>query len=161
MVLLRFFARPSRNCLRTHVVASPPCPFFQSFTRAFHLTPQHHATEMETVNTTERLSQLRALMKDHKLDIYSTRPLTWSPLPHSDQHPVVPSEDSHQSEYIAPCDARRGQLSPRPRITAQKLIEYRVHQRFLGISWNSGSDLGEGLTRNRRSILQPGGETTR
>ena len=22
---------------------------------------------------------------------------------------VVPSEDSHQSEYIAPCDARRGQ----------------------------------------------------
>ena len=23
---------------------------------------------------------------------------------------VVPSEDSHQSEYIAPCDGRRGQL---------------------------------------------------
>lgn len=23
---------------------------------------------------------------------------------------VVPSEDSHQSEYIAPCDARRGQI---------------------------------------------------
>lgn len=23
---------------------------------------------------------------------------------------VVPSEDSHQSEYIAPCDARRGEL---------------------------------------------------
>lgn len=25
---------------------------------------------------------------------------------------VVPSEDSHQSEYIAPCDARRGQTPP-------------------------------------------------
>ena len=24
---------------------------------------------------------------------------------------VIPSEDSHQSEYIAPCDARRGQES--------------------------------------------------
>ncbi|KAF2490398.1 aminopeptidase-like protein [Lophium mytilinum] len=33
-------------------------------------------------------------MKDHKLDIY-----------------IVPSEDSHQSEYIAPCDARREYIS--------------------------------------------------
>lgn len=45
---------------------------------------------METINTTERLTQLRQLMKDKKVDIY-----------------IVPSEDSHQSEYIAPCDARR------------------------------------------------------
>ncbi|OCL14510.1 Creatinase/aminopeptidase [Glonium stellatum] len=45
---------------------------------------------METVNTTERLARLRQLMKDRKVDIY-----------------IVPSEDSHQSEYIAPCDARR------------------------------------------------------
>lgn len=45
---------------------------------------------METVDTTHRLSQLRELMKKHKLDVY-----------------IVPSEDSHQSEYIAPCDARR------------------------------------------------------
>lgn len=28
-------------------------------------------------------------------------------------HAVVPSEDSHQSEYIAPCDARRGQIPRR------------------------------------------------
>ncbi|KIX10556.1 uncharacterized protein Z518_01640 [Rhinocladiella mackenziei CBS 650.93] len=45
---------------------------------------------METVDTTKRLSQLRDLMRQHKLDVY-----------------IVPSEDSHQSEYIAPCDARR------------------------------------------------------
>lgn len=45
---------------------------------------------MTTVDTTQRLSQLRELMKKHKLDVY-----------------IVPSEDSHQSEYIAPCDARR------------------------------------------------------
>ncbi|KAL8828269.1 MAG: hypothetical protein Q9191_002690 [Dirinaria sp. TL-2023a] len=46
---------------------------------------------METVNTTERLKHLRSLMKENKVDIY-----------------IVPSEDSHQSEYVAACDARRG-----------------------------------------------------
>ncbi|KAG4414231.1 hypothetical protein IFR04_012637 [Cadophora malorum] len=45
---------------------------------------------MEKVVTTERLARLRELMKKHKVDIY-----------------IVPSEDSHSSEYIAPCDARR------------------------------------------------------
>ncbi|KEF61408.1 xaa-Pro aminopeptidase [Exophiala aquamarina CBS 119918] len=45
---------------------------------------------METVDTTKRLAHLRELMQKHKVDIY-----------------IVPSEDSHQSEYIAPCDARR------------------------------------------------------
>ncbi|KAF2434748.1 X-prolyl aminopeptidase [Tothia fuscella] len=49
---------------------------------------------MTQINTTERLAQLRELMKKHSLDIY-----------------VVPSEDSHQSEYIAPCDARRAYIS--------------------------------------------------
>jgi Xaa-Pro aminopeptidase len=48
---------------------------------------------METVDTSHRLSQLRDLMREHKLDIY-----------------IVPSEDSHQSEYIAPCDARRAYI---------------------------------------------------
>lgn len=46
--------------------------------------------DMETVDTSARLKGLRALMREQKLDVY-----------------VVPSEDSHQSEYIAPCDARR------------------------------------------------------
>ncbi|KAI9882711.1 MAG: TATA-box-binding protein [Watsoniomyces obsoletus] len=45
---------------------------------------------MERVDTTERLRHLRQLMTERKVDVY-----------------VVPSEDSHQSEYIAPCDARR------------------------------------------------------
>ena len=48
---------------------------------------------METVDTSKRLAQLRLLMKQHKLDVY-----------------IVPSEDSHQSEYIAPCDARRAHI---------------------------------------------------
>ncbi|KAL6242670.1 hypothetical protein RBB50_010316 [Rhinocladiella similis] len=45
---------------------------------------------METVDTTKRLAHLRDLMRQHEVDVY-----------------IVPSEDSHQSEYIAPCDARR------------------------------------------------------
>ncbi|KAI9784991.1 MAG: hypothetical protein M1839_001187 [Geoglossum umbratile] len=49
---------------------------------------------MDTVHTTDRLTHLRELMKEHEIDIY-----------------VVPSEDSHQSEYIAPCDARREYIS--------------------------------------------------
>ncbi|PSS18702.1 hypothetical protein M430DRAFT_19300 [Amorphotheca resinae ATCC 22711] len=49
---------------------------------------------MEKVNTSERLAQLRHLMKQHKVDIY-----------------IIPSEDSHSSEYIAPCDARREFIS--------------------------------------------------
>ncbi|KAK0259540.1 hypothetical protein LTR91_013157 [Friedmanniomyces endolithicus] len=49
---------------------------------------------METVDTTERLRQLRGLMKQQKVDIY-----------------IVPSEDAHSSEYIAPTDARRAFIS--------------------------------------------------
>ncbi|TVY44336.1 putative Xaa-Pro aminopeptidase P [Lachnellula occidentalis] len=45
---------------------------------------------MEQVNTTERLTRLRELMKKYEVDIY-----------------IIPTEDSHASEYIAPCDARR------------------------------------------------------
>ncbi|KAL6792483.1 X-prolyl aminopeptidase [Trichoderma sp. SZMC 28013] len=49
---------------------------------------------MVKANTTERLAQLRALMKEHNVQVY-----------------VVPSEDSHSSEYIASCDARREFIS--------------------------------------------------
>ncbi|KAJ2970253.1 hypothetical protein NUW58_g9752 [Xylaria curta] len=44
--------------------------------------------------TTDRLAELRKLMKQRKLDVY-----------------IVPSEDSHSSEYIAPCDGRRAFIS--------------------------------------------------
>ncbi|RAK88699.1 hypothetical protein BO79DRAFT_148364 [Aspergillus costaricaensis CBS 115574] len=49
---------------------------------------------METVDTSERLARLRQLMQERKVDVY-----------------IVPSEDSHQSEYIAPCDGRREFIS--------------------------------------------------
>jgi Xaa-Pro aminopeptidase len=49
---------------------------------------------METIDTSKRLVRLRELMKQHQVDVY-----------------IVPSEDSHQSEYIAHCDARREFIS--------------------------------------------------
>ncbi|KAI1420570.1 aminopeptidase-like protein [Xylaria sp. FL1777] len=52
------------------------------------------ALDMAKVDTTDRLTELRKLMQDRKIDVY-----------------IVPSEDSHSSEYIAPCDARRAFIS--------------------------------------------------
>ncbi|KAK4569975.1 hypothetical protein LTR86_002945 [Recurvomyces mirabilis] len=49
---------------------------------------------MEQVDTSDRLRQLRDLMRQHKVDIY-----------------IVPSQDAHSSEYIAPTDARREFIS--------------------------------------------------
>ncbi|KXL50785.1 MAG: hypothetical protein FE78DRAFT_27059 [Acidomyces sp. 'richmondensis'] len=49
---------------------------------------------MEQVDTTGRLQRLRELMKAHKVDIY-----------------VVPSEDAHNSEFLASTDARREFIS--------------------------------------------------
>ncbi|KAK0375024.1 metallopeptidase family M24 [Colletotrichum limetticola] len=59
--------------------------------RALHQIP---ALDMERIDTTSRLSRLRELMKERKVDVY-----------------VIPSEDSHASEYIAGCDARREFIS--------------------------------------------------
>ncbi|KAM0334068.1 hypothetical protein ACHAQA_001088 [Verticillium albo-atrum] len=49
---------------------------------------------MERVDTSGRLAKLRELMRANSVDVY-----------------VVPSEDSHASEYIAACDARREFIS--------------------------------------------------
>ncbi|KAG9246373.1 putative Xaa-pro aminopeptidase P [Calycina marina] len=49
---------------------------------------------MATTKGPLALKELRSFMKEAKVDIY-----------------VVPSEDSHSSEYIAPCDARRAYIS--------------------------------------------------
>jgi len=46
------------------------------------------------LDTSQRLAQLRDIMKQHSIDAY-----------------IVPSEDAHQSEYIADCDKRRAWIS--------------------------------------------------
>lgn len=51
---------------------------------------------VEAINTTERLTKLRALFKEEKYNLTAY---------------VVPSEDAHQSEYTAACDGRRAFIS--------------------------------------------------
>ncbi|KAI8873809.1 Creatinase/aminopeptidase, partial [Ramicandelaber brevisporus] len=50
----------------------------------------------KTVNTSSRVSSLRALMQDPAVNLHIY---------------VVPSEDAHNSEYLANCDARRAFIS--------------------------------------------------
>ncbi|KAG5286996.1 xaa-pro aminopeptidase [Histoplasma ohiense] len=50
--------------------------------------------DMGPIDTSQRLARLRELMQERKVDVY-----------------IVPSEDSHQSEYIAHCDGRREFIS--------------------------------------------------
>jgi hypothetical protein len=59
----------TRLLQRTHVGARHALPV----SRAFHSSPALRAIDMAKVNTTERLSQLRKLMKERNVDIYSTR----------------------------------------------------------------------------------------
>ena len=47
---------------------------------------------------------------------------------------VIPSEDSHQSEYIAPCDARRGELGPSLPRRMLMIVEY-----ICGFSGSAGT----------------------
>ena len=82
---------PSPFKARSSLSTRPPsrCPSIRSFSSFGSL----RSLDMETVDTSNRLAQLRELMKNEKIDVY-----------------IVPSEDSHQSEYIAPCDARRAYI---------------------------------------------------
>ncbi|KAI8057047.1 Creatinase/aminopeptidase [Syncephalis plumigaleata] len=54
------------------------------------------AADLKKVHTTDRLRRLRALMLDPRYNLTAY---------------VIPSEDAHQSEYIADCDKRRHYIS--------------------------------------------------
>ncbi|KAF1947051.1 putative Xaa-Pro aminopeptidase P [Clathrospora elynae] len=81
---------------RTHATAAAYAAARRSpfAVRALHASPALRTIDMAKVDTTHRLAELRKLMKERNVDVY-----------------MVPSEDSHQSEYIAPCDARREYIS--------------------------------------------------
>ncbi|KAI1760148.1 aminopeptidase-like protein [Hypoxylon sp. FL1150] len=89
--ILSFISSKSRlgprlwNIKNTPTASHRPNPRYQSTSIAI---------EMEKVSTTARLAELRKLMSEHKVDVY-----------------IIPSEDSHSSEYIAPSDARRAFIS--------------------------------------------------
>ena len=56
---------PRRLFLRASAAPRP-------LARRFHACSiRHHAVDMESVNTSERLAALRGLMKDRSIDVYS------------------------------------------------------------------------------------------
>jgi hypothetical protein len=57
----------ARLLRRPHVVAKHTLPV----SRAFHTSPVLRAIDMAKVDTTERLAQLRKLMKERNVDVYS------------------------------------------------------------------------------------------
>ncbi|KAK3111249.1 hypothetical protein LTR53_013686 [Teratosphaeriaceae sp. CCFEE 6253] len=78
-------ARTARQLYRT------PGHTARSFTTS---RPFYRPADMKMIDTTKRLERIRHLLVQQKVDIY-----------------IVPSEDPHSSEYIAPTDARREYIS--------------------------------------------------
>ncbi|RAL67765.1 hypothetical protein DID88_008495 [Monilinia fructigena] len=88
------YFRPLSTCVRGIRFCNSFQPLAQSLHTRIRYSSSFAKIDMEAINTTERLAGLRELMKKNKVDIY-----------------IVPSEDSHSSEYIAACDARREFIS--------------------------------------------------
>ncbi|POR38463.1 Putative Xaa-Pro aminopeptidase P [Tolypocladium paradoxum] len=87
-MLPRLAASLSRLTLPRHQLRAPPA----STTRLSATATA--AMAMAKVDTSSQLSKLRSLMEERKVHVY-----------------IIPSEDSHSSEYIADCDARREFMS--------------------------------------------------
>ncbi|EER27392.1 Xaa-Pro aminopeptidase, putative [Coccidioides posadasii C735 delta SOWgp] len=79
--------------LRLPVTLLSPPPIHKH-SRLFSASHRLFTAAEMPVDTSQRLAKLRELMKERHVDVY-----------------LIPSEDSHQSEYIAPCDARRAFIS--------------------------------------------------
>ena len=117
------------------------------------------ALNMETVDTTKRLAELRSLMRSNNVDIYGNYFHTYE-RSCAEQLIVVPSEDSHQSEYTAPCDQRRGLSSDVASPFVAK-SHNRVYQWLLWFCWYSYHYKRARRTSNRRSLFQSGREAAR
>lgn len=66
MSFSRLLLRTYATAVRAANTSRLPAP------RAFHTSPVLRAIDMAKVDTTERLAELRKLMKERKVDIYST-----------------------------------------------------------------------------------------
>ena len=66
MLLSRFFCRTQAT---PAAYAARSLPFHSQ--RAFHASAIRRLLDMQQVNTSERLAELRKLMKEHQVDVYS------------------------------------------------------------------------------------------
>ena len=116
------------------------------------------SSAMEKIDTGKRLEHLRTLMREHKVDVYSiTSTSSTTSNAATDAPAVVPTEDSHQSEYVAPCDARRGKhFRPDPGLRGLQLTTTRIHLRLLWFRWLCGSQPRQSIPGHRWTLLQPG-----
>jgi hypothetical protein len=73
---------------------------------------------------------------------------------------VVPSEDSHQSEYIAPCDARRGLKHCILNRVLPLLTPDSLYQWIHWLSWHRCYHTRESCLGYRWPIFQSGRKTT-
>lgn len=150
---LRTILRNTSTWARPHVVIVPVRPFHQSTRNSI----AH--SEMAEVNTTERLAHLRDLMKKHQLDVYSMFQQDKTATISTDTWPVVPSEDSHQSEYIAPCDARRGSRNMSASQIPRQLTRISIHMWFHWLCRHRGNYPRESCLGHGRSLFQPSHKT--
>lgn len=63
----------ARCLVRSHATSAAyaAASFPSALSRAFHFSPARYSLDMEKVNTTERLAELRKLMKERQIDVYS------------------------------------------------------------------------------------------
>ncbi|PFH45881.1 hypothetical protein AMATHDRAFT_70981 [Amanita thiersii Skay4041] len=93
---VQFWIRPTFRVLRSPTLSA----FSSTYFRANRLNCVTFSTSImgakgtHRVNTTQRLADLRDLMRKHNVQAF-----------------VVPSEDQHSSEYLADCDQRRAFIS--------------------------------------------------
>ncbi|KAJ2303275.1 hypothetical protein IWW55_003010, partial [Coemansia sp. RSA 2706] len=97
--LAHFARRTIFSCTSGNRLSLPNSPTSSTSTLfAPPYSKKHYATDemASPVNTTDRLKHLRELMASSKYNVAAY---------------VVPSEDAHQSEYVAACDERRAFIS--------------------------------------------------
>jgi hypothetical protein len=125
--------------------------------------------EMGTVNTTERLSQLRQLMKEHKVDVYSmllSLPFEFWKFFHTRTMLIAVLKLSPQRIATSPSTLRHAtaaEVSDRhcPALASpvtHYLINCRIHLGFLGLRWHRDHLLEQSCSLHRRAILQPSRE---
>ncbi|ORY25163.1 peptidase M24, structural domain-containing protein [Naematelia encephala] len=85
-----FPQRPAAPKLIVLVREHRDLKFTAWYFRSYSSTSISSSDEMSGKTGTQRLFALREMMKEQQLDAY-----------------IVPSEDAHASEYLAPCDSRR------------------------------------------------------
>lgn len=150
-MLSRLLRRPHATAA-AYVAVKHPRPVL----RALHSAPVLRAIDMAKVDTTERLAELRTLMKERNVDVYSNHligvwlnmqliSLQWCRLKTATRastlHPVMRAEVS----YTDP-------------VTAPPLTSCSIHQRLHWLGWLRGSHARESGTLHRRTLFQPGGE---